>query len=64
MRLSGVRLSPRHSLHVVCWEGRRLLVGCSDHAIQLLAESPAGPDAEATPMPVVGPELKGVPWAP
>ena len=61
--LSSMRLSPRHSLHVVCWEGRRLLVGCSDHAILLLAESPGGRDAAATPLPVVGTESKGVPWA-
>jgi len=57
-RLSSVRLSSRHSLHVVCWEGRRLLIGCSDHALQLLAESPAGRDAEATPLPVMGTEPK------
>lgn len=39
-RLSSARLTPRHSLHVVQWEGRRLLVGCSDQSIRLLAESP------------------------
>jgi len=41
-RVSSTRLSPRHSLHVVNWEGRRLLLGCSDSTIQLLAESKAG----------------------
>jgi hypothetical protein len=41
-RVSSTRLSPRHSLHVVNWEGRRLLLGCSDNTIQLLAESKTG----------------------
>lgn len=37
---ASMRLTPRHSLHVVEWEGRRLLVGCGDQAICLVAESP------------------------
>ena len=41
-------------LHVVYWERHRLLIGCSDHDIQLLAESPAGRDAEAMALPVMG----------
>ncbi|MNV06304.1 Flagellar biosynthesis protein, FliO [compost metagenome] len=45
-RVSSTRLSPSHSLHVVVWEGRRLLLGCSDQSIQLLSESsPAVQDA-------------------
>lgn len=41
-RVSSTRLSPRHSLHVVVWNGRRLLVGCTDQSMQLLAEAPVG----------------------
>ncbi|WP_440534024.1 flagellar biosynthetic protein FliO [Variovorax sp. YR566] len=40
-RVSSTRLSPRHSLHVVVWNGQRLLLGCTDQSIQLLAESPS-----------------------
>lgn len=39
--LATTRLSPSHSLHVVEWEGRRILLGCSTQSIQLLAEAPA-----------------------
>lgn len=45
-RSSCMRLTPRHSLHVVEWEGRRLLVGCSEQTICLVAESPRVPAAE------------------
>ncbi len=38
-RSSSIRLTPRHSLHVVEWDGRRLLVGCSEQTICLVAES-------------------------
>ena len=38
-RVSSLRLSPGQNLHVVVWEGRRLLLGCTDQAIRLLAES-------------------------
>lgn len=44
-RVSSTRLSPRHSLHVVEWGGRRLLIGCTDHSMRLLSEAPvAGGD--------------------
>ncbi|QRY35500.1 FliO/MopB family protein (plasmid) [Variovorax sp. PDNC026] len=43
-RVSSMPLSPHHSLHVVVWNGRRLLLGCSDQSIQLLAETPSSPD--------------------
>ncbi|MDN8618022.1 flagellar biosynthetic protein FliO [Variovorax ginsengisoli] len=39
--MATTRLSPSHSLHVVEWEGRRILLGCSTQSIQLLAEVPA-----------------------
>lgn len=39
-RVSSTRLSPRHSLHVVEWGGRRLLIGCTDHSMRLLSEAP------------------------
>lgn len=45
-RVSSTPLSPRHSLHVVVWNGRRLLLGCTDQSIQLLAEAPVASDAE------------------
>lgn len=38
-RVESTRLTPHHSLHVVEWNGRRLLVGCSEHSVQLLAEA-------------------------
>lgn len=44
-RVSSMPLSPRHSLHVVVWNGRRLLLGCTDQSIQLLAEAPTPADA-------------------
>jgi flagellar protein FliO/FliZ len=48
-RVSSMPLSPRHSLHVVVWNGRRLLIGCTDQSIQLLAETPGSAEAPATP---------------
>ncbi|MGJ3704004.1 flagellar biosynthetic protein FliO [Variovorax sp. AFSI2.2] len=38
-RVSSTHLSPRHGLHVVVWNGKRLLLGCTDQSIQVLAES-------------------------
>jgi hypothetical protein len=49
-RVSSMPLSPRHSLHVVVWNGRRLLLGCTEQSIQLLAETPSSTEApEANP---------------
>lgn len=48
-RVSSMRLTPRHTLHVVVWEGRRLLVGCSENAVALLAESPRAPTPKDLP---------------
>ena len=48
---SSTRLSPRHSLHVVEWNGRRLLLGCSEHAIRLLAEAPPRTEANTVAAP-------------
>lgn len=49
-RVSSTRLSPRHSLHVVVWNGKRLLLGCTDQSIQVLSEAlspePALPKSE------------------
>lgn len=44
-RVSSMPLSPRHSLHVVVWNGRRLLLGCTEQSIQLLAEAPFSSEA-------------------
>jgi flagellar protein FliO/FliZ len=48
-RVSSMRLTPRHTLHVVVWEGRRLLVGCSENAVALLAESSRAPAPKDMP---------------
>lgn len=48
-RVSSTRLTPRHTLHVVVWEGRRLLVGCSENAVALLAESSRAPAPKDIP---------------
>jgi hypothetical protein len=44
-RVSSMPLSPRHSLHVVVWNGRRLLLGCTEQSIQLLAETSSAAEA-------------------
>lgn len=50
-RVSSSHLSPRHSLHVVVWNGKRLLLGCTDQSIQVLAESPSSVTGdEAAPL--------------
>lgn len=41
-RIASTRLTPRHSLHVIEWNGRQLLLGCTDQAVQLLSEAAAG----------------------
>ncbi|MDQ0045441.1 flagellar biosynthetic protein FliO [Variovorax boronicumulans] len=38
-RVASTRLSPRHSLHVVVWDGKRLLLGCTDQSIQVLSQA-------------------------
>ncbi|WP_371414418.1 flagellar biosynthetic protein FliO [Acidovorax sp. 1608163] len=43
----STRLTPTHSLHEVEWQGRRLLVGCSSHSIQVLSEIAIGAEASA-----------------
>ena len=55
-RVSSMSLSPRHSLHVVVWDGRRLLIGCTDQSIQLLTEARG-----ATDMPASQPSAKEMP---
>lgn len=50
-RVDSTRLSPHHTLHVVEWQGRRLLVGCSEHSVNLVAEAPAqAPSAGEVPV--------------
>lgn len=48
--IGTTRLTPRHSVHVVQWEGRNLLIGCSDQTIALLAESTPKPGAGTGPL--------------
>jgi len=55
-RVSSMPLSPRHSLHVVVWNGRRLLLGCTEQSIQLLAETAAAEPVE--PASVVSGETR------
>ncbi len=43
----STRLTPTHSLHEVEWQGRRLLVGCSSHSIQVLSETALGAESGA-----------------
>ena len=56
-RVSSTRLSPHHSLHVVVWGGRRLLLGCTDQSIQLLAEFSASAEG-AEPGPGAGSSME------
>lgn len=56
-RVSSTRLSSGHSLHVVVWGGRRLLLGCTAQSIQLLAETSA-PEENASPGPVAGSSIE------
>ncbi|WP_416352207.1 flagellar biosynthetic protein FliO [Variovorax sp. LG9.2] len=48
--IGTTRLTPRHSVHVVQWEGQILLIGCSDQTIALLAESTPKPGAGTGPL--------------
>lgn len=50
LRTSSLYLSPRHTVHELHWNGRRLLVGCSEQAMQLLAEAPLPDHAATTPV--------------
>lgn len=54
-RVSSMALSPRQSLHVVVWNGRRLLLGCTEHSIQLLAEAPSTDEPSGAALVAAGP---------
>ncbi|SFD93361.1 flagellar biosynthetic protein FliO [Paracidovorax konjaci] len=43
--VSSVRLTPQHSVHEVQWHGRRILIGCAPHTINVLADG-AVPETE------------------
>ncbi|QGW82257.1 flagellar biosynthetic protein FliO [Variovorax paradoxus] len=58
-RVSSTRLSSGHSLHVVVWGGRRLLLGCTAQSIQLLAET-STPEQEPSPEPVAGSTIEAL----
>lgn len=50
------RLSPKHSVHDIEWQGRRMLIGCTDQTVALLseravAEPPTGSVAQSHPFP-------------
>lgn len=55
-RVASTRLSPRHSLHVVVWDGKRLLLGCTDQSIQVLSQASASGHA---PFSAVGESTQG-----
>jgi hypothetical protein len=40
--LGSTRLTPKASAHVLQWEGRRVLVVCTDHAATVVARDEAG----------------------
>ncbi|MNL41311.1 Flagellar biosynthesis protein, FliO [compost metagenome] len=42
-RIASTRLTPRHSLHVIEWNGRQLLLGCTEQSMQLLSEAVVTP---------------------
>ena len=53
--LGSTRLTPKHSLHEIEWQGKRLLIGCAEQSICLLAEMPvAAPDSPPTDTTVEG----------
>ena len=46
--LTSRRLTSSHSIHVISWQGSRLLIGCSEGGIAVLSREPAqGTDAAA-----------------
>jgi hypothetical protein len=40
-RITSTRLTPRHSLHVIEWNGKQLLLGCTEQSVTLLSEVPS-----------------------
>lgn len=48
---STTRLSPRHSVHEIEWRGRRLLIGCADQTMTLLAERAVAESADGAAAP-------------
>jgi hypothetical protein len=49
--LSSTHLTAHHSVHEVHWQGKRLLIGCADGSICLLAEVPVEAQDHATGSP-------------
>jgi flagellar protein FliO/FliZ len=47
----STRLSPKHSVHEIEWRGRRLLIGCADQAMTLLAEHVVAESPESSVVP-------------
>ena len=47
--LQSTRLTPKHSLHEVQWRGKRLLIGCAEQSICLIAAEPTEFDPPLTP---------------
>jgi len=53
--LASARLAGRTSIHVIEWEGGRLLVSCGEQGVVRLAGTPSGADAGAlAPTPAAG----------
>ena len=53
--LNSARLTAKHSLHEVQWQGKRLLIGCSERSICLLAEVIPTPDGKSAITPDAAP---------
>lgn len=58
-QLHSTRLTPKHSLHEVKWRGKRLLIGCADQAICLIAAEPI--EIEGPLMAKIDPSLVTAP---
>lgn len=39
-RVASIHLTPRHTVHEIEWQGRKLLVGCSEQGVSVLSEAP------------------------
>jgi hypothetical protein len=47
--VQSIRLTPRASLHVLRWDDREWVVGCTDSAVTVIGERARPPDAAAGP---------------
>lgn len=50
-RVASLPLTPRHTVHEIEWQGRRLLLGCSEQGMSVLSEAPLQDAADRAPAP-------------